>query len=260
MNRTLKKLGIRMLDAVGATGLQSQQNSTQMLNKLDRPFRASLLSLYHGEPQLGIDGQKHSIDKVTRISPRQGLWLYDFCLSNKPETTLEIGMAYGYSTLYFLAAATINQRGQHTAIDPFQRSLWHGIGLVHADSLAPKFEHEESFRFIEDRSDRTSADLAREAGAYDLIYIDGNHRFDDVLVDFYLYSQICSVGGWMILDDMWTSSVKTVVSFIRANRRDFKEIPSDMNNLAVFQKIDDDRRQWNEFVQFKVARSSRGRP
>jgi hypothetical protein len=33
-------------------------------------------------------------------------------------------MAYGYSTLYFLAAIARNQTGHHTAIDPFQHSVW----------------------------------------------------------------------------------------------------------------------------------------
>ncbi|NTV45311.1 MAG: class I SAM-dependent methyltransferase [Chlorobiales bacterium] len=214
--------------------------------------------MYHGDPQQGIDGQLHAIDTLTRVSPEQGMWLYEFCLSAKPESTLEIGMAYGYSTLYFLAAATKNRKGYHTAIDPFQRSYWHGIGLVHASTHAPRWEKEDSFRFIEERSDRAAANLARENKTYDLIFIDGNHRFDDVLVDFYLYAQVCAIGGWIIFDDMWMSSIQTVVSFIRKNRLDFKEIPTEILNVAVFQKTGDDKREWNEFVKFEVSESSTG--
>src|SRR5438046_254678 len=68
----------------------------ELLAALDQRFRSPLLSMYRGEPQFGTDGQPHPIDKITRISPSQGMWLYDLCLSVKPKATLEIGLAYGY--------------------------------------------------------------------------------------------------------------------------------------------------------------------
>ena len=227
-----------------------------LLDALESPFRDTLLSLYAGEPQRGCDDRLHEIDRITRIPPRQGVWLYEFFLSRKPAATLEIGMAYGYSTLFFLAAAAKRGQGRHTAIDPFQRSVWHGIGLVHAMNYAPNWLGQESFRFIEDRSDRTAADFARTGQEFDLIFIDGNHRFDDVLVDFYLFSQVCRVGGHIVLDDARMSSVKTAANFIRSNRRDFSELPSRIGNIAIFQKTGEDQRNWNEFVKFRVARSS----
>src|SRR6202022_4427641 len=171
-----------------------------VLAPLNADFRSALLSMYRGEAQLGADGLLHPIDQVTKISASQGMWLYDLCVSLKPKSTLEIGMAYGYSTLYFLAAITKNRIGQHTAIDPFQSSYWHGIGLVHANAHAPA-TRPDAFRLIEDRSDRVATDLARSNATFDLIFIDGNHRFDDVLVDFYLYAQLCAMGGHIILDD-----------------------------------------------------------
>lgn len=38
-------------------------------------------------------------------------------------------MAYGYSTINFLAAFCENHLGHHTAIDSYQRCKWKGIGL-----------------------------------------------------------------------------------------------------------------------------------
>ncbi len=233
----------------------AQKKSTQeLLEDLDTPFKTALISMYQGEPQEGMDGQLYHIDTMTRISPEQGMWFYELCLAEKPRSTLEIGMAYGYSTLYFLAALAQNQKGDHTAIDPFQRTYWHGIGLVHATANTPSIKGKESFRFIEDRSDRAAADLARENRRYDVIFIDGNHRFDDVLVDFYLYAQICAIGGRIIFDDMWMSSIQTAVDFIRTNRVDFVEVPTKLSNVAVFRKTGDDQRKWNEFISFKVVR------
>lgn len=222
------------------------------LARLDPHFRDSLISMYRGEPQLGIDGERHPIDTITRISPQQGMWLYDLCLTVNPKSTLEIGMAYGFSTLYILAAIDRNQGGTHTSVDPFQRARWHGIGLAHATSHVPAAKRHSVFRLIEDRSDRVAVDLVRSNASFDLIFIDGAHRFDDALVDFYLYAPLCAVGGRIIFDDMWMPSIQTVVAFIRANRTDFIELRSSVANASLFQRVGDDTRKWNHFHAFKV--------
>ena len=229
----------------------------KLLAALDPRFRSRLLSMYRGEPQIGADGQLHPIDDGTKISASQGMWLYDLCLSIKPKSTLEIGMAYGYSTLYFLAAIARNQIGHHTAIDPFQRSCWYGIGLTHAQALAPPEGSDSTFLLIEDYSNRVSTDLERSNSTFEVIFIDGNHRFDDVLVDFYLYAPLCPFGGHIIFDDIWMRSIQTVVAFVRANRTDFVEIRAGEPNICVFQRVGDDSRKWNDFHEFAVARRSR---
>lgn len=226
------------------------------LGTLDPWYRALLLSMYHGEKQIGTDGKRHPVDKWTRISPTQGMWLYDLCLSVKPKATLEIGMAYGYSTIYFLTAIAKNQFGHHTAIDPFQCSQWFGIGLAHAKAAVSRIGLDSAFHFIEDRSDRAAIDLTRSSSKFEVIFIDGNHRFDDVLVDFYLYAPLCTLGGHIIFDDSWMSSIQTVAAFIRSNRTDFVEIPTDVHNIFVFRKVGEDSRYWKHFRRFAVSHNS----
>lgn len=226
-----------------------------VLDVLEPRFHTRLRSMYRGEPQLGIDANSHPID-MTRISRTQGMWLYELCVSVKPTATLEIGMAYGFSTLYFLAAAARNLGGHHTAIDPFQRSRWQGIGLAHAQALTSEKGSSFGFHFIEERSDRAATDLARSDSTFEVIFIDGNHRFDDVLVDFYLYAPLCAEGGYMIFDDMWLFSIQTVVAFVRTNRADFVEVATDQANICVFKKIGPDPREWRHFRQFAVSPSS----
>jgi predicted O-methyltransferase YrrM len=221
----------------------------EILAPLDPAYRARLLSMYRGEPQLGLDGLPHPLHPQTKISPGEGLCLFELCVSLKPKCTIEIGMAYGYSTLYILAAMAKNPGGHHTAVDPFQRASWNGIGLAHARALTTESE----FRFIEERSDRAAADLGRENAAFDMIFIDGNHRFDDVLADFYLYAPLCRMGGIMILDDMWMDSVRTVASFVRTNRRDFAEVPVSESNISVFRRTTEDARNWDHFQRFVVS-------
>lgn len=228
----------------------------ETLISLDSRFRLPLLSMYRGEPQRGIDGLKHPIDQVTKISASQGIWLYQLCETVKPQATLEIGMAYGYSTLFFLAAMAKSSYGHHISIDPYQSSYWSGIGLSHTHSLAHALGTNAGFQLIEDRSDRAATDLARSNSKFDVIFIDGNHRFDDVLVDFYLYAPLCTVGGYIIFDDMWMSSIQTVVAYLRANRTDFTVVDTSEPNICVFQKISEDTRRWTNFKKFPVSADS----
>jgi predicted O-methyltransferase YrrM len=220
----------------------------ELLDDLDAPFKSALLSMYHGEPQLGVDGQQHSLNEKVKISPEEGMWLYEECRKSKPERTIEIGLGYGFSTLFFLAALANNNFGHHSAIDPYQRSAWQGIGLSKANALAPSGR----FRFVEQTSVRAAMELERENSAYGLIFIDGGHIFEQVLVDFFLYAKLCKIGGLVILDDMWMSSIRTVASFVRSNRDDFCEIPTPIPNLCVFQKVGEDERKWQHFRPFIV--------
>lgn len=241
------------------SGKGSKENSEDLsleefLAPLREDFRAALLSMYNGDAQFGNDDQKFTIDEITRISAGDGMALYDLAVATKAKNTIEIGMAYGFSTICFLAAIAKNGAGHHTSIDPFQRSHWNGIGLAHAMSLAPMIDGQSSFTFLDDRSDRVSADLARAEEKFDLIFIDGNHRYDDVLVDFYLFAQICEAGGHIVFDDMWMSSVQTVVSFIETNRVDFVRVRNHSRcNQAIFRKIAEDERPWDDFQPFTVS-------
>jgi predicted O-methyltransferase YrrM len=221
----------------------------EVLAPLAEPFRGVLLSMYRAKSMVGSDGDQHPIDSVTRILPSQGMWFYEQFRSLKPSATLEVGFAYGFSAVFFLAAITANGFGHHTAVDPYQRSDWHGIGLANVQAV----NGGSSFRFIEERSDRAATDLAREKASFDIVFIDGNHRLDDALVDFYLYAPLCKIGGLIVFDDMWMNSIQTVASFVRANRSDFAEIPAQHSNISVFRRTGDDHRRWDHFQPFAVA-------
>src|ERR1700737_2131750 len=100
LSNLAKKAIIRLFNTVGIKmGRQPTDAAPKAIEKhlaaLDPRFRFPLLSMFRGESQLGTDGQLHSIDKNTKISPSEGMWLYDLCVSIKPKSTLEIGMAYG---------------------------------------------------------------------------------------------------------------------------------------------------------------------
>jgi predicted O-methyltransferase YrrM len=217
----------------------------EILTPLPPPFRAPLLSMYSGEQQLGGDGERHDLDETIRISPEQGMWLYGLCRETKPKNTLEIGLAYGFSMFYFLAAIHQNGIGHHTAVDPYQRD-WHGIGRRQSQSL----DMGNRFRFVEERSVSALVHFADRGETFEVIFIDGNHRFDDAFVDFTLSADLCPMGGCIILDDLWMPSIRAAAAFVRSNRKDFEEIKTSLSNIAAFRRVGEDARKWDHYVDF----------
>jgi predicted O-methyltransferase YrrM len=214
-------------------------------SSLPEVFAARLASMYAREAQLGEAGAEYPLDGVTQVSIEQGLWLHQLCLKVRPKKTLEIGLGYGFSTLYFLAAIFQNKVGHHTAVDPSQSS-WHGVGLANVGRVGM----ESSFRFINDRSFPAFIDLGRAGEAFEIIFIDGSHKFDDVLVDFTLASNLCPQDGYVVLDDMWMPSIRKAVAFLRSNRTDFLSVETPVPNIAMFQRVAPDARPWDHFQDF----------
>ncbi len=204
--------------------------------------------MYAGDSQVGADGEKHSLDPGIGICPAEGIWIYELCRQIKPQATLEIGLAYGFSTLYLLAALAGNGNGRHTSVDPYQLNppgRWAGIGLAQARRLGG-----ERFRFIEEPSFAALAHLADNSESFDIIFVDGRHLFDFVMAEFTLSAELCSTGGYIILHDMWLPSIQRVAAFIRANRTDFQYADTPVTNIAVFQHTGVDDRPFKHFVEF----------
>jgi cephalosporin hydroxylase len=203
--------------------------------------------MYNSDPQLGTDGNTHPIDGTTRLGPQQGMLIYKLVRELKPENTLEIGLAFGFSTVYFLAAIRANRMGHHVAVDPFQFEQWHGIGVSRekVTGTAPGL-----FEFTKETSILAVSRFAREQRRFGVIFIDGNHKFDGVLIDFALAALVCDPGAYIILDDMWMPSIQKAVAFIRSNRQDFTFVPGPVTSLAVFRRTEMDKRKWDHFVPF----------
>lgn len=222
------------------------ERSKRLRRHLPPEAAALLESMYASEPQLGSDGERHALNEITRFPKEAGLQLYDLHTRLKPELSIEIGLAYGFSTVYLLAAMKQGGVGRHVAIDPFQHSEFAGIGSRHAETLglADRFVH------LEERSVDALPRLQAEGARAQLIFIDGDHRFDGVIVDLYLASELCDVGGVIAFDDVQMPAVARALDFLRANRPDYEEEPVSAENLAVFHRVARDQRSWDHFVPF----------
>lgn len=240
LRNVLRPYWNRILLPSSAQGIESNLAD---LDPLGKPFAEALRSMYRGEPQLGSDGRIHQLHAATKISIEEGLWLYRLCRDTKPQQTMEIGCAYGFSTLYLLAGGTAS----HIAIDPHENSSWSGIGVGRVQAVGMS----SAFRLIEEKSIVAIPTLMCNGVRFDIIFIDGNHCFDDVLADFTLCALTCKMGGYIILDDMWMPAISKVVSFVRRNRKDFSEVATSVENIAAFQRTAEDQRTWDHFEDFQ---------
>jgi predicted O-methyltransferase YrrM len=210
---------------------------------------AVLNNMYTADKLQGTESYEAiPIDGGTRTNFRQGAVMHDLMRERSVRRSLEVGMAYEFSTVWMLDASRSQADSLHIAIDPFQKTHWRGIGLAQVAQLGFKY----NFQWIEDYSIHALSNLIFKQEKFDFIYIDGNHRFDDVIVDFYLSDQILNCGGLIVFDDTWMQSVRTVVNFVITNRA-YELVRQPVLNMAVLQKKGDDDRDWWHFAPFKVA-------
>lgn len=214
-----------------------------------------LESMYAQEPQPGLDGVPFPLDAVTKISREQARYLYDLWKETSPENSLEIGLAFGFSTACILSARYELNKGHHMAIDPFQMTTWGGVGAAVAERLGLS----DHFTFLEEYSEIVLPAMIEKKQEFQYIFIDGNHTFDAAFVDFTLSARVLSEGGVIVFDDMWMPAIRTVTSFVENNRSDFRRLESPVKNVAVFRRIEDDKRPWDHFVPFRVH-AKRGLP
>jgi len=210
-----------------------------------------------------------------------GRTLYEIIRTTNASKTLEVGFAYGLSTLFICQALADNGGGSHTAIDPVESTVWGGLGLRNIEKAG--FRH--MVRFFEACSHEVLPRLLAEREQFDFIFIDGYHVFDAVLLDFYYADRLVKPGAYIMFHDIWMPSVRKAIAFILRNRayrlenkfirererfiswivRGIKELwsnPFDLYSsfflqqcfnpasLVVLQKIADDKRLWDHYQGF----------
>jgi predicted O-methyltransferase YrrM len=223
------------------------------------------------------DAEGRRVNPFPTATPQEmGLLLHRIITEHQLDRTIEIGMAYGLSTLAICQAHQDKGAGEHTAIDPTQGRHWSNIGLLNVRRAG----FEERCRFLESRSDEALPQLLREGRQFDFAFIDGSHLFDYVLNDFFYLDKMLTVGGYVIFDDLWMPAVRKVLQFILRNcayeavrlpamtgaprrlariARRFAQNPLDWehpairfapNNICLLRKTAQDTRAWDFHRRF----------
>ena len=127
------------------------------------------------------DGEK-TLALTSFMDEKEGDLLARVIASVRPTTSLEVGFAYGVSTLFVCEAlAKLGKPARHIVVDPFQFSEWKGIGLRNVKSAG----YENYLELREQRSEVALPRLLEEKTVLDVAIIDGWHTFDHAMVDFF---------------------------------------------------------------------------
>ena len=180
--------------------------------------------IYKQKEVMAPDGTRRAAFPAS-LPLQDGQALYEAVLGTNSTQTLEIGMAYGASTLFMLKAVTENGGGAHVAIDPYQDKWWEGIGR----SNVMRAECADMVRLLEQPSHLALPRLLSENARFDFIFIDGNHRFEFTLVDFFFADRLLKVGGHIMLHDAWLPSIRKVLSFICRDMGEQYTVSADYN-------------------------------
>lgn len=123
-------------------------------------------------------GNQHTLD--SNIDQQEGAFLMKLIREHQPTKTIEIGCAYGISSLFICSELQNIPGSHHTIIDPCQTQYFNNTGLTNLRKA-----HIDFFDLHEEVSEIMLPRLLSEGKKYDFCFIDGDHRFEHTLIDFF---------------------------------------------------------------------------
>jgi hypothetical protein len=146
------------------------------------------------------------------VASWRGEFIRDLCADERATSCVEVGMAWGMSTLHIIEALLANGAadGAHVVIDPMQTSLFHNA----ARRTLREIGADPMVEFHEAPSDLVLPKLISEGRQFDFAFIDGDHRFEGVFLDAVLADRLLKPGGVVALDDAWSHPVYLACKFL----------------------------------------------
>jgi hypothetical protein len=234
--------------------------STNSLQKQIQPTTEIILTrLYSSLPLLGKTGKVFQA-RPALSTPRNLEEIGEILRRHRPENTLEVGMGFGGSSLIFadVGHTAAGPKYRHTAIDPYQSSVWDSIGMQCLESAGLR----DFIELFEHPSSLVLPKFLAEGRHFGLIYVDGSHLFEDVFVDAYYCARLLTVDGYLLFDDSSNPHVAKVVAFIDHNQLGLERLPEGTlrhrlarllgrRQLTIYQRRGPVERPWDsEFHRF----------
>jgi len=197
------------------------------------------------------------VPMTSGIIPLYAEALYKAILKFSPAVVVEIGMAFGVSTLAILSALKENNpAAKLISIDPEQSKDWKDCGrhAVARAGLADQHIMIENFDYL------TLPTLCEKKLLIDFAYIDGWHTFDYTLLDWWYIDKMLKVGGIVGFNDCGWPAVEKVIKFVLSHRN-YKEISVGLPMVKwdqapqrcedrYFIKVDNTEPRWDFFAEF----------
>lgn len=166
--------------------------------------------------------------------------------------TIEVGLGYGISATYICEGllSVAAQDVRHVAIDPQQTSRFSDCGLQVLDDVGLG----DLLELYRDESQIVLPCLLAEGSQFDLAFVDGDHRFDGVLLDLVFLGRLIQPSGVLFVDDYQLPSVSHAVSFFVTNLgwavEEVSRSDEDHNWVVLRTPRVPLERAWNHFVEF----------
>jgi predicted O-methyltransferase YrrM len=160
------------------------------------------------------DNSAHDIFPIA-ASAAEGEALRAWIMKEKAVTTIEIGLAYGVSTLFICEALLMNgnRDARHVALDPYQTIGFKNIGLQSLEEAGVTYMVE----CLTEESQIVLPRFVSEKRRFDFAFVDGSHLFDRVFLDLIYLGHLVIPGGIIFADDYQVPSVAKSISFCLTN-------------------------------------------
>ncbi len=170
-----------------------------------------LQKIYENGAIVAPSGERVELANTGGVDWKLAEMLHNTVRSCRPKRVLEIGMASGISTLSILSGLKENgDGGTLVSIDPFQSTSGRGAGVHHVVQGGFADQH----RLMEEFDYLALPKLVSEEASFDLIYIDGNHDFEYVVLDYFYADLLIGPGGILGFNDCGWRTVHAAMKHI----------------------------------------------
>lgn len=156
-----------------------------------------------------ITSENQIVDIHSETSREQCEFLQRIIRDNHFNRSVEVGFAYGMSTLAIIEEVSKNG-GKHLVMDIGQNDYWggHGIDLIRQAGYSDKLD------FFEEYSYKILFNLLAQGRKFDFAYIDSTKQFDWLLVDFFLLDKLLDTNGVIVFDDVMYPGIRKLVRYL----------------------------------------------
>lgn len=180
-----------------------------------------------------INSKNQTIDIHSETRKEQCEYLQNIIRNNNFKKSIEIGFAFGISTLA-ITEEIVNNGGSHLVIDKFQHSDWNGDGidLVNQAGYTEKIEYFEEFCYV------VLPLLLEKGRKFDFAYIDSTKQFDWLLVNFFYIDKLLEINGIIVFDDVSFPGIRKLLRYISQfpNYKVYSQNPNN-NRMSQLRKL-----------------------
>jgi predicted O-methyltransferase YrrM len=128
--------------------------------------------------------------------------LHGLARSLKPEVCVEIGSARGMSACFVGMALALNGKGKLYAIDPHSPTEWNDLGSVNSYEIMVKNVRSLALSRYVEIVRKTSVEAVQSWNRkIDLLFIDGDHSYEGIKLDWELFSPYVAPFGAVVFHD-----------------------------------------------------------